>query len=91
MKAPKILRVKTKAGMVTVRATEYGVELSVEGYGVSSQDGGAFIYLDMDAAEIAKPGLLVWADINQEDPTHVIDFSGALNSNYKQKQEEGAK
>jgi hypothetical protein len=27
-----------------------------------------------------KPRLLVWADINQEDPTHVIDLSGAMES-----------
>lgn len=28
-----------------------------------------------------KLRLLVWADINREDPTHVIDLSGALESN----------
>ena len=27
------------------------------------------------------PRVFVWADINQEDPTHMIDLSGALESN----------
>lgn len=28
-----------------------------------------------------KPRILIWADINEEDPTHVIDLSLALESN----------
>jgi hypothetical protein len=24
--------------------------------------------------------LVIWADINQQDPTHIIDLSGALES-----------
>lgn len=31
-----------------------------------------------------KPRILIWADINEEDPTHVIDMSGALESNRKE-------
>jgi hypothetical protein len=28
-----------------------------------------------------KPRVLIWADINDEEPTHIIDMSGALESN----------
>ena len=28
-----------------------------------------------------KPRVVVWGDINQEDPTHVIDLAGAKESN----------
>ena len=27
-----------------------------------------------------KPRVIIWGDINKEDPTHVIDLSGALES-----------
>ena len=29
--------------------------------------------------------IVVWADINQENPTHIIDLAGALESNRKEK------
>ena len=28
-----------------------------------------------------KLRLVVWADINEQEPTHIIDLSGALESN----------
>jgi hypothetical protein len=34
------------------------------------------------------PRLIVWADINQEDPTHIIDLSGALDSARRDEEED---
>ena len=31
--------------------------------------------------------LIVWGDINKEDPTHIIDLSGALESARKEEEE----
>jgi len=31
-----------------------------------------------------KPRLCVWADINKQDPTHIIDLSGAMESARKE-------
>jgi len=31
-----------------------------------------------------KPRIIIWADINEEEPTHIIDMSGALESNRKE-------
>jgi len=28
-----------------------------------------------------KPQVIIWSDINQEEPTHIIDLSQALESN----------
>jgi hypothetical protein len=30
-----------------------------------------------------KPRIIIWADINEEEPTHIIDMSGALETNRK--------
>lgn len=31
-----------------------------------------------------KPQVVIWADINQEDPTHIIDLSLAIESNRRE-------
>jgi len=31
-----------------------------------------------------KPRIIIWADINEEEPTHIIDMSGALESNRRE-------
>lgn len=66
--------------LVRVSGTKYGISIAMPGFGdkTSSDGEGAPIYLDFCDG---KMQLLVWADINQEDPTHVIDMSGALESN----------
>ena len=53
-----------------------GVELYIEGYGTKAMPPGtsAPIYLEI---RDGLPKLYVWADINSEDPTHVIDLNGA--------------
>jgi hypothetical protein len=37
-----------------------------------------------------KMRLLVWGDINREDPTDIIDLSGALESNRKDEEDNAA-
>jgi len=55
-------------------------EVFIDGFGISTMsDGyGPIIYLEHYEG---KPWLYIWADINQEDPTHKIDLSEALESN----------
>ena len=53
-----------------------GIEVYIEGYGTKNMPPGtsAPIYLEI---QNGVPKLYVWADINSEDPTHIIDLSGA--------------
>lgn len=56
-----------------------GVELLPYGLGLQAMAHGfgGPIYLEREAGRYK---LYVWADINQEEPTHVIDLSGAAES-----------
>lgn len=53
-----------------------GVSLYAEGHGdcTSSEGHGSPVFVEVYKGELR---LLVWADINKEDPTHVICLSGA--------------
>lgn len=64
---------------VTIDCYPGGIEVFPEGCGVftSEPHTGAPIYLEHYEGKFQ---LLVWADINQEDPTHIIDLSGARES-----------
>ena len=54
------------------------LEVFVKGVGLCGSIGDdSAIYLEHYQG---KWVLRVWADINQEDPTHVIDMSGALHT-----------
>lgn len=57
-----------------------GIGITPYGYGdACASDGhGCPIVLDFD--DDGHLCLWVWADINQEDPTHRIDLEGALES-----------
>jgi len=76
-------KLRTDAGAVTTvtvnRPMPYCLELGITGYGdyLSEACHGFPIMLDFYDG---KPRLLVWADINSEDPTHKIDLEGALES-----------
>ena len=61
-----------------------GLEIGFTGYGdASTVPGyGAPIYIEVHQGRLM---LHVWADINQEDPTHVIDLEGARESARKEK------
>ena len=52
------------------------LDLVIEGFGTKAMPSGtsAPIYLEI---QNGVPKLYVWADINEEDPTHIIDLSGA--------------
>jgi hypothetical protein len=69
---------KEIAVSVDTGTSELGILLSVEGYGTCA--GG-----DEDAVVLIEnregiPHVVVWADQNQEDPTHVISLEKAMNS-----------
>ena len=63
----------------TVVLDSYSLVIKIDGYGdFGSADGyGEPIYLEHYDGKLV---LRVWADINQEDPTHTIDLSGALEA-----------
>ena len=71
MSGPLVLRLEKE---------DSSVELSIEGMGTAgmAEGKGAPIYIEFYDG---KWMLHVWADINQEDATHRIDLSGALESN----------
>jgi hypothetical protein len=55
-----------------------GLDICLSGHGCSSMEGEAPpIFLEVHEGNVV---LYVWADINQDDPTHKINLSGALLS-----------
>lgn len=54
------------------------IEVFVEGMGTCCTPDDSAVYLEFFEG---KWWLRVWSDINQEDPTHTIDMSGALETN----------
>ena len=52
-------------------------EIFLRGMGTNCTPNDSPIYLEFFEG---KWQLVVWADINKEDPTHRIDMSGALES-----------
>jgi hypothetical protein len=65
---------------VEAQLNALGVGIGIEGHGdCSSEDGyGIPIFLELYDGKVM---LRVWTDINNEDPTYVIDMSGALETN----------
>ncbi len=53
-----------------------GVEITDLGT-LTDREGGSVVWVEFHDG---KWWVRVWADINQEDPTHNIDLSGALES-----------
>jgi hypothetical protein len=59
--------------------TDQGIEIGFDGY--NGKDGGnGIIHIEHYKGEII---LRVWADINDEEPTHKISLEGARESNRK--------
>jgi hypothetical protein len=62
------------------------VRVTIETQGVCIQPEGTGVYDGADCGPIlvefqnGKPFLHVWADINEDSPTHTIDLSGALEA-----------
>ena len=66
------------ASNVAISVEKDSLALIVHPEGMGTWDGPyAPILLERHEG---KMRLLVWADINQQEPTHVIDLSGALES-----------
>ena len=67
----QVLRIECEAG---------GLAILPEGYGENGTQAGfgAPVYLELYEGELR---LVVWADINQPDPTHIICLDGAKESN----------
>jgi hypothetical protein len=61
---------------VKIAASPHGVSIYAEGHGDfgSAEGYGTPVFLELHRGRLR---LLVWADINREDPTHDIDLSGA--------------
>lgn len=61
---------------IKIMTDERGVTIAAEGHGdYGSEDGnGSPLFLELHQGSLR---LLVWADINTEEPTHIIDLSGA--------------
>ena len=70
----KLPRAKHVSVAMTQATT--GMDIVVEGYGVKGMElgTGSIIYLEIQNGKLM---LYAWADINDEEPTHIIDLSGA--------------
>ena len=66
-----------------VEADKDNIVIGFDGYGenTASFRQGRPIHIEYYHGKLM---LRVWGDINQEDPTHTIDLSGALESNRKE-------
>lgn len=63
--------IEVKAGAIAIGFDGYGDHNSAEGYGRP-------VYIERLNGKLR---LVVWADINDEEPTHVIELEDALESN----------
>lgn len=61
---------------VRLAVSPNGVSLYAEGYGdqTSAEGHGTPVFLELYKGELR---LVVWSDINKEDPTHIIPLGGA--------------
>ncbi len=64
---------------IKIVALPHGVSIYAEGHGDfgSAEGHGTPVFLELHRGRLR---LLVWDDINREDPTHDIDLSGATES-----------
>lgn len=65
---------------VEVAAGPRSIGIYVPGYGAATAKPGVDPIAVLEFRE-GDPFLVVWGDINQEDPTHTIDLSGAYEGN----------
>jgi hypothetical protein len=61
---------------------QLGIGIHADGYGVKTMHPGYGAIAFLEKYE-GKLRLLVWADINQEDPTHTIELEGASEKHWK--------
>lgn len=67
---PQNVRIRHTGREVTIEADGYGDLVTTPGYGIP-------IIIEQLNGVLR---VIVWADINQEDPTHIIDLGGARES-----------
>ncbi len=67
---------------ITIRTSHYGVEIGAVGYGdkVTQPGYGIPVLLELHEGELR---VVIWSDINQEDPTHIISLANARESKRK--------
>lgn len=65
--------------------SDNALAVNIPGCGLMEAEGGEIVYIEVYGG---VPRVLIWGDINDPDPTHVIDLSGALESNRKENADE---
>jgi hypothetical protein len=65
---------------IRIAISQNGVSVYAEGYGDcgSAEAQGTPVFIELYRGELR---LIVWANINSEDPTHIIPLNGARESN----------
>jgi len=76
----KMTKTKASTKRAIVRINDLGIEITVEGYGDAGtvDDYGSPIFIEFHDGKLMAR---LYADINQEDPTHNIEMEGALEIN----------
>lgn len=65
---------------IVAKVISDGIEIRHTGTGCYDGDYAPIVIEWWDGA----PRILIWSDINDQDPTHVIDMRNALESNRKE-------
>ena len=75
----EVLDTTTATSNVTISVENSNLALIIHPEGMGTWDGSyAPILLERHEGKVR---LVIWADINEQEPTHIIDLSGALESN----------
>ena len=72
---PKTLQVKILNLPIDNRSVT-GIDLSFSGYGANVCPEAGIVYIEN---RNGVPHIIIWADKDSEDPTHVISLEGAKN------------
>lgn len=70
---------RSKPDTIEFDCRESGINICPNGYGDFSSDPGTGAPIFIERHE-GKLRLIVWSDINAEEPTHVISLEGAKES-----------
>lgn len=60
-----------------------GVELRLPGYGTAAMMPGSSGPVLIEYRD-GQPFVVIWGDINQEEPTHVVPLAGAAETNRRE-------
>lgn len=71
-----------KSHKANIDICDDGIDIGFAGYGTACVPESAVVYIKMCNG---VPHILIWADINQEDPTHTISLENAKESMRKKK------